>query len=29
MCVARTFSPLGKCTKEDIELMILVNKEME
>ena len=29
MCVTRTFSPFGKCTKEDIELVILVNKDME
>ena len=29
MCVARTFSPLGKCTKEEIELVILVNNEIE
>jgi len=29
MCVTGTFSPLGKCTKEKIELVILVNNEVE
>ena len=29
MCVTRTLSPLGKCTKDDNELVMLVKRDIE
>ena len=29
MCVTRTLSPLGKCTKDDKELIMLVKRDIE
>ena len=29
MCVTRTLSPLGKCTKDDKELVMVVKRDIE